>query len=104
MLVLSRKKDEKIVIGDDITICVVAIQGDKVRLGIEAPEDVSIYREEVYEAIHRLKENNDVAEETCLNPCLENLNINIEGTVNHTVQNLVEHTKHGCDSGPGTDH
>ncbi|MCA8996756.1 MAG: carbon storage regulator CsrA [Planctomycetaceae bacterium] len=51
MLVLSRKQDEKIIIGDSITLMVVSIQGDKVRLGIEAPKDVSIHREEVYKAI-----------------------------------------------------
>lgn len=53
MLVLSRKQDEKIIIGDSITLMVVAIVGDKVRLGIEAPKDVSIHREEVYQAIQR---------------------------------------------------
>lgn len=51
MLVLSRKQDEKIMIGDDITLMVISIQGDKVRLGIEAPKTVSIHREEVYRAI-----------------------------------------------------
>lgn len=53
MLVLSRKKDEKIIIGDSITLMVVEIRGDKVRLGIEAPKEVSVHREEVYEAIKR---------------------------------------------------
>ena len=53
MLVLSRKQDEKIIIGNSITLMVVSIQGDKVRLGIEAPKDVSIHREEVYQAIQR---------------------------------------------------
>ena len=53
MLVLSRKKDEKIVIGDSNTLMVIEIRGDKVRLGIEAPRDVSVHREEVYEAIKR---------------------------------------------------
>ncbi|MCA9079024.1 MAG: carbon storage regulator CsrA [Planctomycetaceae bacterium] len=53
MLVLSRKQDEKIIIGDSITLMVVSIQGDKVRLGIDAPKDVSIHREEVYRAIHK---------------------------------------------------
>ena len=53
MLVLSRKKDEKIVIGDSITLMVIEIRGDKVRLGIEAPRDVSVHRAEVYEAIKR---------------------------------------------------
>ncbi len=56
MLVLSRKQDEKIIIGDSITLMVIAIQGDKVRLGIEAPKDVSIHREEVYQAIQRERE------------------------------------------------
>lgn len=53
MLVLSRKKNESIVIRDDITIVVVDIRGDKVRLGIEAPKDVPVHRHEVYEAIQR---------------------------------------------------
>lgn len=53
MLVLSRKKNEAIVINDDITIVVVEVRGDKVRLGIEAPQHVSVHRQEVYEAIQR---------------------------------------------------
>ncbi len=53
MLVLSRKQDEKIIIGDNISLMVISIQGDKVRLGIEAPKNVSIHRQEVYEAIKR---------------------------------------------------
>ena len=53
MLVLSRKKDEKIMIGDDVTLMVIEIRGDKVRLGIDAPKDVSVHREEVYNAIRR---------------------------------------------------
>ena len=53
MLVLSRKKNESIVINDDITIVVVEIRGDKVRLGIEAPKEVPVHRNEVYEAIRR---------------------------------------------------
>jgi len=52
MLVLSRKKDEKIVIGDSIKIMVIDVRRDKVRLGIEAPRDVSVHRREVYDAIH----------------------------------------------------
>ena len=54
MLVLSRKKNESIIIGEGLVkICVVEIRGDKVRLGIEAPSDVSVHRREVYEAIKR---------------------------------------------------
>jgi carbon storage regulator len=53
MLVLSRKKNESIVIDDRITITVVEIRGDKVRLGIEAPRDVPVHRSEVYDAIRR---------------------------------------------------
>ena len=51
MLVLSRKKNESIVINNDITVTVVEIRGDKVRLGIEAPLDVAVHRQEVYDAI-----------------------------------------------------
>ncbi len=53
MLVLSRKKNESIIINDDITIVVVEIRGDKVRLGVEAPKEVPVHRNEVYEAIQR---------------------------------------------------
>lgn len=53
MLVLSRKKDDWIYINDNIRIVVVAIRGDKVRLGFDAPKDVSIHRREVYDAIQR---------------------------------------------------
>jgi carbon storage regulator len=52
MLVLSRKKNEKILLGDDITIVVVEIRGDKVRLGIEAPREMPVHRKEIYDAIH----------------------------------------------------
>jgi len=51
MLVLSRKKDESIIINDHIRVTIVEIRGDKVRLGIDAPKDVSVHRREVYEAI-----------------------------------------------------
>ncbi len=51
MLVLSRKKNESIVIDDKITIVIVDIRGDKVRLGIDAPKDISVHRREIFEAI-----------------------------------------------------
>lgn len=56
MLVLSRKKNESIVIDNHITIVVVEIRGDKVRLGIEAPKEVPVHRREVYEAIQKQNE------------------------------------------------
>lgn len=55
MLVLTRKKGQSIMVGDDIEISVVEINGDAIRLGIKAPRDVSIYRREIYDAI--LEEN-----------------------------------------------
>ena len=53
MLVLSRQRDQTIVIGDDVEITVVDIRGDKVRLGINAPPEIPVHRKEVYEAIKR---------------------------------------------------
>ena len=53
MLVLSRHRDESIMIGDNIVITIVDIRGDKVRLGIAAPADVPVHRQEVYETIKR---------------------------------------------------
>jgi len=51
MLILSRKVDEKVVIGDDITISIIEVRGDQVRIGIDAPKRVKVYRQEVYNAI-----------------------------------------------------
>lgn len=51
MLILSRKLDRKIMIGNDIVVTVVDIRGDKVRIGIEAPKGMPVHREEVFEAI-----------------------------------------------------
>lgn len=53
MLVLSRQRDESIMIGDNIVVTVVDIRGDKVRLGIAAPTEIGVHRQEVYEAIQR---------------------------------------------------
>jgi carbon storage regulator len=65
MLVLSRQRDQSIMIGDDIEITIVDVRGDKVRIGINAPRQVSVHRKEVYEAIRRENEasaqNTDVA-------------------------------------------
>jgi carbon storage regulator len=59
MLVLSRQKDESIIIGDDIKVTIVDVRGDKVRLGITAPKSISVHRKEVYEAIQREKAQNE---------------------------------------------
>jgi carbon storage regulator len=53
MLVLSRQRDESIIIGDNVQITVVDIRGDKVRLGIEAPAEISVHRKEIFDAIQR---------------------------------------------------
>lgn len=53
MLVLSRQRDESIIIGDNVVITVVDVRGDKVRLGIDAPVEIPVHRREVYEAIQR---------------------------------------------------
>jgi carbon storage regulator len=64
MLVLSRKKNESIVINDDITIVVVEIRGDKVRLGVEAPKEVPVHRREVFDAIRRNEASGGKSKET----------------------------------------
>ena len=53
MLVLSRGRDESIVISDNVVVTIVDIRGDKVRLGIQAPSEIPVHRQEVYEAIQR---------------------------------------------------
>jgi carbon storage regulator len=60
MLVLSRQRDESIIIGDNVVVTIVDVRGDKVRLGIDAPREVSVHRREIYEAIQR--ENRQAAQ------------------------------------------
>ena len=55
MLVLSRQRDESIMIGDDVEITIVDVRGDKVRLGITAPKQIPVHRREIYDAIQREK-------------------------------------------------
>jgi carbon storage regulator len=69
MLVLSRQRDETIMIGDDIEITVVDIRGDKVRLGINAPRVIQVHRKEVYEAIR--SENTQASQMIKLDDVLE---------------------------------
>ena len=59
MLVLSRQRDESIMIGDDVEITIVDVKGDRVRLGITAPREVSVHRREIYDAIQREKFQTD---------------------------------------------
>jgi len=59
MLVLSRQRDQSIMIGDEIEITIVDVRGDKVRVGINAPRQVAVHRKEVYEAIHREKQDKE---------------------------------------------
>jgi carbon storage regulator len=53
MLVLTRKSNQSIMIGDDIEVSVLSVMGDKVRIGIQAPQDVPVFRTEIYVEIHR---------------------------------------------------
>ena len=55
MLVLSRQRDESIMIGDDVEVIIVSVRGDKVRLGIAAPKSIAVHRREIYDAIQREK-------------------------------------------------
>jgi len=61
MLILSRKINEKVIIGDDITISIIEVRGDQVRLGIDAPKKIRVFRQEVFEAI---KNENKAASES----------------------------------------
>ncbi len=65
MLVLSRQRDESIVIGENIVITIIDIRGDKVRLGIEAPGEIPVHRKEVYEAIQREHHNSGRVQTEC---------------------------------------
>ncbi len=63
MLVLSRQRDESIMIGDDVEIIIVDVRGDKVRLGITAPKEIPVHRREIYDAIQREKKQKKELEE-----------------------------------------
>ena len=78
MLVLSRQKDESIIIGDDVEITIVDVRGDKVRLGINAPRSISVHRKEVYEAIQREKEQKSKEDAEGADDWLDNLYIKPE--------------------------
>lgn len=63
MLVLSRKKNESIIINDNIVVTIVDIKGDKVRLGFQAPKEITIHRKEVFEAIKRSEKSEEAPAE-----------------------------------------
>jgi carbon storage regulator len=69
MLILSRKINEKIMIGDDISISIIEIRGDQVRIGVDAPKTVKVFRQEVFDAIRA--ENKAAAESTPIFPELD---------------------------------
>jgi carbon storage regulator len=60
MLVLTRKTNQSIIIGDNVEITVLSVSGDKVRIGIEAPRDISVFRREVYEGKDKDSDRKDV--------------------------------------------
>ena len=69
MLILSRKVNEKVMIGDDITVSIIEVRGDQVRIGVDAPKSVKVFRREVFDAIKA--ENKAAAESTPLFPQLD---------------------------------
>ena len=69
MLILSRKTNEKIMIGDDISISIIEIRGDQVRIGVEAPKKVKVFRQEVFDAIKA--ENKAAAQSVAVLPAVE---------------------------------
>jgi len=73
MLVLTRKTNQSIMIGDDVEISVLAVSGDKVRIGISAPRDVPVFRKEVYLSIQAERMGSDAGQQQAVDQALEDL-------------------------------
>lgn len=91
MLVLSRQRDESIMIGDDVEITIVDVRGDKVRLGITAPREIPVHRREIYDAIQREKDQSGADADAQGAPRTPR-NRNAEGTAQE--DKTKEHQKH----------
>ena len=63
MLILTRRVGETLMVGDDVTITVLGVKGNQVRIGVNAPKDVAVHREEIYERIQSEKAGNDTGNE-----------------------------------------